>query len=143
MTRPIRCACPFNTQPGGGTHALYVRRGRLTYIDCHFRSHLWTNDRSRTQTWLEQLAKLLNFLLPNERKRVGEWRVSRRASGKWIARGKNLATPSWESLRWPARLEASLAQLVEQLIRNEQVVGSNPTTGSKLPSPLRLWQNLR
>ena len=28
--------------------------------------------------------------------------------------------------------EASLAQLVEQLIRNEQVVGSNPTTGSIL-----------
>ena len=74
---------------------------------------------------------------------VGEKMVrsERRFASGW--RGKNLATPSWESLRWPARLEASLAQLVEQLIRNEQVVGSNPTTGSKLPSPLRLWQNLR
>jgi hypothetical protein len=31
-----------------------------------------------------------------------------------------------------AQVEASLAQSVEQLIRNEQVVGSSPTTGSSL-----------
>ena len=28
-------------------------------------------------------------------------------------------------------MRATLAQLVEQLIRNQQVVGSNPTGGSK------------
>ena len=31
----------------------------------------------------------------------------------------------------PDLLKASLAQLVEQLIRNEQVAGSNPVRGSK------------
>ena len=30
-------------------------------------------------------------------------------------------------------MSATLAQLVEQLIRNQQVVGSNPTGGSRKP----------
>ena len=33
--------------------------------------------------------------------------------------------------------QANIAQLVEQLIRNEQVVGSNPTVGSTIRSPGR------
>jgi hypothetical protein len=33
--------------------------------------------------------------------------------------------------------KASLAQLVEQLIRNEQVVGSSPMRGSKRPNGTR------
>ena len=32
------------------------------------------------------------------------------------------------------RLEADVAQLVEQLIRNQQVSGSNPLVGSSMPS---------
>jgi hypothetical protein len=35
-------------------------------------------------------------------------------------------------------VEATLAQLVEQLIRNQQVVGSNPTGGSKNSSKYKV-----
>jgi hypothetical protein len=37
-----------------------------------------------------------------------------------------------------AQFYASLAQLVEQLIRNEQVVGSSPIGGSK-ETPVKSW----
>ena len=43
-----------------------------------------------------------------------------------ISLAKTLASTAASS----AFLEASLAQLVEQLIRNEQVVGSSPMAGS-------------
>jgi hypothetical protein len=33
---------------------------------------------------------------------------------------------------------AGVAQLVEQLIRNQQVVGSSPTAGSKIPKKLAI-----
>ena len=36
--------------------------------------------------------------------------------------------------------DATLAQLVEQLIRNQQVVGSNPTGGSKTPKKYKAFQ---
>jgi hypothetical protein len=50
--------------------------------------------------------------------------------------GVFLASASFANLQVPRRKEApqwraTLAQLVEQLIRNQQVVGSNPTGGSK------------
>ena len=34
---------------------------------------------------------------------------------------------------WQGRENADIAQLVEQVIRNDQVVGSNPTIGSSAP----------
>ena len=43
-------------------------------------------------------------------------------------------------LYYTAERHAEVAQLVEQLIRNEQVVGSSPIFGSKIPHKLR---NLR
>lgn len=45
-----------------------------------------------------------------------------------------LASLTFANLLFPsqqARRRATLAQLVEQLIRNQQVVGSNPTGGSR------------
>ncbi len=41
-----------------------------------------------------------------------------------------------------ARL-AGVAQLVEQLIRNQQVVGSSPTAGSKSPQKSSLVRHVR
>jgi hypothetical protein len=49
-----------------------------------------------------------------------------RESSQFVARGD-----AWN--RWQRRQEdqnADIAQLVEQVIRNDQVVGSNPTIGS-------------
>ena len=40
--------------------------------------------------------------------------------------------------RWNGA-EATLAQSVEQLIRNQQVVGSNPTGGSKKPNEFKAF----
>jgi hypothetical protein len=37
---------------------------------------------------------------------------------------------------WTPRL-AGVAQLVEQLIRNQQVIGSSPIAGSKIPEEFR------
>ena len=49
-----------------------------------------------------------------------------------------------ERLRSLAILRATLAQSVEQLIRNQQVVGSNPTGGSKKSSNFnKLCKHLR
>jgi hypothetical protein len=48
--------------------------------------------------------------------------------------GKRLAKPATSGyfLRPFVRFFATLAQLVERLIRNEQVIGSSPVSGSRL-----------
>lgn len=40
----------------------------------------------------------------------------------------------WESVKLVVSQEAGVAQLVEQLIRNQQVIGSSPIAGSNLRS---------
>ena len=43
----------------------------------------------------------------------------------------------WITLNRTARFFATVAQLVEQLIRNQQVAGSSPASSSKIGKPCR------
>ena len=77
--------------------------------------------------------------MPHEN-RIGARRIGNRVSPRVF-----LDAPSFANLLFPVSeraTEATLAQLVEQLIRNQQVVGSNPTGGSRKSNRFNRFFNL-